>query len=334
MYRKIIVGYDGTDQAKDALAFARLLADISGAELYLGAVSSLRVPIRGGFSPVSSEAELELELGLAEAATSIGATARAVQSGSPAHGLHDLAEEIDADLLVVGSSKRGRIGRTLFGNVGVALMHGSPCSVAIAPRGYAEQPEPCVATIVVGYDGSPESRLALEEACQLARASGASLKLVTGAEPPTVSLAATGGASYAWAELEKTAKEKAQRLLDEGGASVADDIPVDATLVQAPAADALAEAASAPGSILLLGSRAYGPATARAPWLRRPRARGRGPGAPDRPSARDTRVEGRKPRLSRLRVSDGTRTRDRLDHNPIPPVRLRVTWLYRAKSDR
>ena len=260
MYRKIIVGYDGSNQAKDALALAKLLADVSDAELHLGAVFPLRLPLRGGFSPVLSEAERELEHGLAEAATAVGAMAQPVQSGSPARGLYELTEEIGADLLVVGSSKRGRLGQTLLGNVAVTLMHGSPCAVAVAPLGYAEHPDPRLSAIVVGYDGSPESQLALEEGCKLARASGAPLKLVSAAEPPTVSLAATtGGASYGWETLQDAIIEQARHMLEQGRASVPHDIPVETTFISGAAANALANAASAPGSILLLGSRAYGP---------------------------------------------------------------------------
>ena len=38
MYRKIIVGYDGSDQAKDALALGKDLSQTAGAELCVGGV--------------------------------------------------------------------------------------------------------------------------------------------------------------------------------------------------------------------------------------------------------------------------------------------------------
>ena len=38
MYRKIIVGYDGSDQAKDALALGKDLSQTTGAELCVGGV--------------------------------------------------------------------------------------------------------------------------------------------------------------------------------------------------------------------------------------------------------------------------------------------------------
>ena len=42
-----------------------------------------------------------------------------------------------------------------IGNVAVALMHGSPCAVGIAPGGYADREDRGVSTIVVGYDATP-----------------------------------------------------------------------------------------------------------------------------------------------------------------------------------
>lgn len=36
MYRKIVVGYDGSDQAKDALALGTDLSQATGAELSVG----------------------------------------------------------------------------------------------------------------------------------------------------------------------------------------------------------------------------------------------------------------------------------------------------------
>jgi nucleotide-binding universal stress UspA family protein len=189
----------------------------------------------------------------------VDAAAQPVQSSSPARGLHELAEEIGADLIVVGSSKHGPVGQTILGNVGVALMHGSPCAVAIAPRGYADQPDRRVSAILVGYDASPESRLALEAGYELARASAAPLKLVSVAEAPVIVVGKSGGANYGWEALKEAVEEQVRGQLEQARDSAPDDVNVETKLVSGQAAEALAEAAKAPGSILLLGSRSYGP---------------------------------------------------------------------------
>jgi nucleotide-binding universal stress UspA family protein len=259
MYRKIIVGYDGSDQAKDALALGKDIAQTTGAELSVGGVFLFHPLLRSGIDPLDREAKQEFAERLEHAADSVGAPAQPVQSSSPGRGLHELAEEIEADLIVVGSSKHGPVGQTILGNVGVALMHGSPCAVAIAPRGYADQPDRGISTIVVGYDGSPESRLALEAASELSRVSGASLKLVAAAQPPDIVMGKSGGANYSWEALKETVEEQVGAQLEDARNAVPDDIKVEATVVSAAPAEALADVARTPGSILVLGSRAYGP---------------------------------------------------------------------------
>ena len=51
-------------------------------------------------------------------------------------------------------------GRVLMGDDTRAALNGAPCAVAIASRGYQCQPHQ-LETLGVGYDGSPESSLAL-----------------------------------------------------------------------------------------------------------------------------------------------------------------------------
>ena len=75
---------------------------------------------------------------------------------SAGRGLHEQAEEQDADLLVVGSCSHGAFGRAMLGDDTRAALNGAPCAVAIAPRGYAEHPEP-IAKVGVAYNDSPES---------------------------------------------------------------------------------------------------------------------------------------------------------------------------------
>jgi nucleotide-binding universal stress UspA family protein len=50
-----------------------------------------------------------------------------------AHVLHDVAIEIDAAAIVVGSNHRGRLGRVLGDAVSTSLPHGAPCPVVVAP---------------------------------------------------------------------------------------------------------------------------------------------------------------------------------------------------------
>ena len=93
---------------------------------------------------------------------------------SPGQGLHELAESLGSNLLVVGSSVRGLLGRVLVGDDTRAALDGAPCAVAVAPVGYAKHANK-IGRIGVGYDGSSESVRALDVARALAHELDASL---------------------------------------------------------------------------------------------------------------------------------------------------------------
>src|SRR6185312_11035560 len=86
-----------------------------------------------------------------------------IEHGSVAHGLRDEALARGTDLIVLGSSGRGLIGRTFAGDDVTGTLRSSPCAIAIAPRGYAGKDSE-LAHIGVGYDASAQAKLALEAA--------------------------------------------------------------------------------------------------------------------------------------------------------------------------
>jgi nucleotide-binding universal stress UspA family protein len=94
-----------------------------------------------------------------------------VAGESPAAGLHALAERERAALIVIGSSRRSRLGRVLPGGTGAPPL-GRVRPVAVAPAGYADAVG-SLRTIGCGFDGSPESESALRWAAALARRASA-----------------------------------------------------------------------------------------------------------------------------------------------------------------
>ena len=258
MYGKIIVGYNDSDQAKDALALGKAIADAGGAELVVAGVFQFD-PRWGGFDAEFHDAEVEYARQIERAAESVGAKAEAIPSSSAARGLHELAEEIDADLIVVGSAHHGRMGQLIAGSVGRALLHGSPCAVAIAPNGYRDRPDREITSVAVGFDGSHESGMALESGVELAHRTNAKLKLISVAEPPVMSYGKGGGPNQGWHDLKEVIEEEVRAQLSEARETVPDDVEAEATMISGDPAEALADVASAPGTLLLVGSRAYGP---------------------------------------------------------------------------
>lgn len=106
-----------------------------------------------------------------------------IDHGSVAHGLRDEAAARGADLIVLGSSSRGLLGRTFAGDDVTTTLRCAPCAVAVAPRGYAAQ-DNRFAEIGVGYDGSEQAKLALHAARSLAARNDAKLHALGVATPP------------------------------------------------------------------------------------------------------------------------------------------------------
>jgi nucleotide-binding universal stress UspA family protein len=160
MFNNILVGLDSDEGGQDAVALAKLLS-VGGGKLTLAHVYG---PLPGGSTPADEAAEHErvdelLEMRRAEAG--IDAELRSYGSPSVGRGLHELAELTRADLLVIGSTRRGLLGRVLIGDDTRAALNGAPCAVAIAPAGYCRE-SAVMREVGVAYDGSPESGRALE----------------------------------------------------------------------------------------------------------------------------------------------------------------------------
>jgi nucleotide-binding universal stress UspA family protein len=186
-----------------------------------------------------------------------GAAAEAGPGESPAQGLQQLSEEIQPDIVVVGSSHRSAIGQVLAGNVALRLLNGLDRPLAVAPAGYAHHGEG-LRTIGVGFDGSPESRAALEAASELAGGSGAELRVMA----VTVPQPALTAHPWAFAWGAGAGPERYENRLRESLESATGALPADvkrstrflhggAVTVLVDEADEL--------DLLVLGSRGYGP---------------------------------------------------------------------------
>jgi nucleotide-binding universal stress UspA family protein len=168
MFRRVLVGVDGRPGGRDAIALARLLAapdgvitlaHIYGRDLLIGRGGSETVTIERATADLLLEHELD--------SAPLDAQLVASCDHHVGRGLHLLAERLSADLLVIGSTRHGLLGRVLMGDDTRAALNGAPCAVAIASRGYRCQPHE-IETVGVGYDASPESGLALAAARELA----------------------------------------------------------------------------------------------------------------------------------------------------------------------
>jgi len=255
MFKTIVVGVDGREGGRDALALAGRLALLAGGDLVAVRAMPFDVYVpRGGGPNYDSLAEAEAKRQLEADLAAAGLTARThlVPDASPARALHRVAEAERADVIVVGSTRHGPFGRVFTGDDAAATLHGSTCPVAAAPRGLADQEWKPVQTIGVGFDASPEAHQALALAAALAADCGASLAVKTVVAAP---LAYADFAAYDSDWLGRT-KELAKEQVEEAIA----DLPVEAkgTVADGGPVDGLVEL-SATVDLLVLGSRAWGP---------------------------------------------------------------------------
>ncbi len=135
MSESIVVGTDGSDTAKRAVAEAVRLAKALGAELH---VVSAYEPLRGvrveGSAEVAPLPDDVVDSTLEQAAAvgrfaDVPVNTHAVR-GDPADALLELAEELGASLIVVGN--RGMHGpKRILGSVPNTVSHKARCNVLI-----------------------------------------------------------------------------------------------------------------------------------------------------------------------------------------------------------
>ena len=99
---------------------------------------------------------------------------RHVLLGSPGDAIVDVAAEIKAGLIVVGSRGLGGFKRLLMGSVSEATVHHSACPVLVVRGGSHAWPPDAV---LIGDDGSESAERAVDVACEIAKLTGASLSL-------------------------------------------------------------------------------------------------------------------------------------------------------------
>jgi nucleotide-binding universal stress UspA family protein len=198
MFNRVVVAFDGSEHALDALFLAEALTATNG-ELIVCSVhhfEALSARIDATEPSIDREtAQASVERAISLLRRGLTVTPMCLAGASTAVTLKKLAVRRHADLLVLGSSHRGLLGRVFVGSVSQEALHGAPCPVAIAPVGFhREQADTGLARIAVGYDLVTPPLRALEVAVTLALEAGAELELVAVAD---TAAARAGGASAA-----------------------------------------------------------------------------------------------------------------------------------------
>lgn len=140
MYRKILLAYDGTETGRVALRQGADLAQLCNAEVFLLAVVDLPTGMLMAESAAPSglpdtqrqEFQRILEEGVERLkGRELQVDAR-LEFGVPAERIVQLAEEIGADLIVMGHREQSPIARWWRGSIGSTVLSQAPCSILIA----------------------------------------------------------------------------------------------------------------------------------------------------------------------------------------------------------
>ncbi len=143
MFTRIVVGTDGSETAGEAVRQASDLAKLTGAQLSIvsayAPLSERKVKGEQRDAPTDVQYEIgpreDVNLVLEAAAATVRGDGVEVRThpveGDPAEAILDVADEIKADLIVVGNKGMTGARRFLLGSVPNKVSHHAPCSVII-----------------------------------------------------------------------------------------------------------------------------------------------------------------------------------------------------------
>lgn len=143
LFNRIVVGTDGSETAAAAVGQAIELAKLSGAELSIvsayapahkkrpeGEVSGVPADVQHQIGP-REDVNLVLDAAAAQARSEGVEVQTHPVEADPADAILNVAEQIKADLIVVGNKGMTGARRYLLGSVPNNVSHHAPCSVII-----------------------------------------------------------------------------------------------------------------------------------------------------------------------------------------------------------
>ena len=214
MFERVIVGVRDDEAGRDAIALAEQLVARDGrlALAHVLVVTSRPAPDSGAAVRAVESRQATERLTALGRELGVDAAFECVEARSVSQGLHELASGRQADLLVVGASRRDELLTLYIGDDTREVLEGAPCAVAVAPVGYSAR-SAAMRRIGVAYDGSVASRRALSLGRKLATEWGAQLSACE-VVPDTIY------ARDPWnvdGEIDERVDEARRRLSDLGG---------------------------------------------------------------------------------------------------------------------
>ncbi|BDX33985.1 universal stress protein UspA [Mycobacterium antarcticum] len=181
----LTVGYLATPTGDDGIALAGALANTFDATVDV--VLVVREEYPDGHPGRVEYQQLLVRKGEEWVAQAIAALAAVGVSANPnvlvgesySETLIGFAEEKDSDLIVIGGARDGIFGGHVIGSIAGALLHCSPIPVALAPRGFAEDPPERIDMVTAAVPTKAGEDNPLPFALTLASASGVSMRMLS-----------------------------------------------------------------------------------------------------------------------------------------------------------
>jgi nucleotide-binding universal stress UspA family protein len=260
----ILAAYSPSTAAREPVEFGLAASRLTGAPLVVVAVrpgGPLVNRMAGDVDEGDGRAAKHLRLDLER--RGVDAEIREYVDNTAGTGLERAMEELHPELVVVGTTHRGRTGSALLGTTAERVIHVSRCPVAVVPHGY-QRPEHGVRLIGAAYTPTPEGREALHAAAALARIGNATVRAIRVLDPKHAEMQSHGMMAQQHHDAApEEGIEARERLTAEGEladavAELSGDVPTELdTLYNDPADGVLAAAGQL--DLLVMGSRAYGP---------------------------------------------------------------------------
>lgn len=251
---RVVAGYDGSPDAKRALAWAADLARTRKAPLRV-VVALGDVRVRQVTGPdLDWEREQQAALS-ADAHAAVGAldleeVSLEVSQRAPTPAILDEADE--SSVVVMGSHGHGRLAEVFIGSVSQHIAHYAPCTVVVV----REPSDPAAEEVVVGVDGSAGCVPALDFAFDYASRKGAPVRATYVSQR-----------RLAWFGRQEESRTEADAELAKAEHLVAEtlepynekhaDVPVRKEVVTGSVVRALADA-SQHAALVVVGSRGRG----------------------------------------------------------------------------
>jgi nucleotide-binding universal stress UspA family protein len=264
----MIVGYAPDERGKAALHLAGMLARSADDDLVVASV--LPAPWIPGMAKVDAEyreyldetAAQALERARAYLPGEVPATFVPHTSRSAPAGLLELAEGHGANVIVLGSSSHGPFGHIALGSVTDRLVHSSPVTLALAPRGFRCKRDQKVVRVTAAYGGSVSADDLVVAAATVAARTSASLRIASfavWARPAYTTTLGTDSEDGVLDEWTATIERAAANAV-EAVEGLSDVPPVEAVIGRGSSwAEAVDDIGWNEGDVLVVGSSELGP---------------------------------------------------------------------------